>query len=137
MIALATLTPLLNGVWAEIGSRQVRFVVGERTLKLGRLPAFPAAAVKDYELVEGKQRVDQLRLQIRGESTQWNLRTRPNPILRGSRAPKGVANAVLIHVDPAAAHMKTDTFLIGTRHPEGLVAALNEATGGSAAALAG
>lgn len=124
-----TLMPIGIGIAFEMGARHVWFVVGERTLTFGRVPPFPASAVRDFELLSGKRRIDKVRLQIRGRSTQWNMRTRPNPNLRGSLAPKGVDHAVLIHVDPAAARMETNTFLIGTRRPEELVSALREATG--------
>jgi hypothetical protein len=127
-LVMATVIPIGIGVWAELGSRRVWFIVGERTLKLGRVPAFPASAVRDFELLDGKQAVDRARSEIRGDSTQWNQRTKPNPNLRGSLAANGAENAVLIHVDPHAARIPTDTFLIGTRRPEALMAALREAT---------
>jgi hypothetical protein len=53
----------------------------------------------------------------------------PNPNLRGSLAVRGATSAVLIHVDPHAARIKTDTFLIGTRRTEELISALRESTG--------
>jgi hypothetical protein len=125
---------ILVPVWLELGARQVWFIVGERTVKFGRVRAFPASAVREFEPVDGKVAIKRVRDRLMGNTTAWNMRTKPNPNVKGTLAPKWVDQAVLVQADPSIG--PTHTFLIGTRHQQELLDALREVAHGGETAVA-
>jgi hypothetical protein len=118
-LPIATALALLIGVWAELGARQVWFIVGEKTVVFGRVKPFPVSALREFEPVDGKVAIRQVRDRLMGNTTMWNARTKPNPNVKGTLAPKWVDQAVLVQADASIG--PTHTFLIGTRHQQELL----------------
>jgi hypothetical protein len=124
-LVASTVIPVGIGVWAELGSRQVWFVVGERSIKFGRVRPFSAAEVVSFAPMSGKREIKALRKRLRGDADIFNASRRPH--LKGLLAPPGVEDAVLVRLKPGT--VAGDLFLIGTHHQAELLAALHEATG--------
>src|SRR3954468_20131072 len=119
---MTTLVALLLGVWMELGARQVWFIVGEKTIKFGRVRPFPASAIRAFSPVAGKEEIRVLREKLIAGTNILNMRTNPNPHMKGFLAPKWVDAAVLVEADPSIGPMHT--FVIGTRHQRELLDAL-------------
>ena len=109
-----------------LGARRVVNRVGEQTLRLGRARPVPVQAIREVRLVEGSREITRLRRRLRGDAAFFGSSF--NPALKGILAPPRCESAVLIRVDPQAG--PTHTFLVGTRRPNELLAALGRARPG-------
>jgi hypothetical protein len=118
--AVATGSAAFWGTWFKLGARRVWNRVGERTLRFGRARPVPVEAVREVRPVTGRREVKRLKVRLRRGARFFGATWNPN--LKGILAPPGTKTAVLVRVDPSAS--RTRIFLLGTHHPDELLAAL-------------
>jgi Protein of unknown function (DUF3093) len=108
--------------WAtllKLSYRRLYTRVGEHTLELGRNIVVPRESVRESRIVEGAE-LKQLKAELREGGNFFNAGH--NPRLRGLVMMPGAKTAVYLKIDPPI--RETDTFVVATKRPEELLAAV-------------
>jgi Protein of unknown function (DUF3093) len=122
--AVVTIGVFLWAVVLKLGYRRLHTTVDDRSVLVGRGIRVPRESVKEARIVSGSE-LKGLKAELREGANLVN--TSRKPALRGLVMMPGAKTAVYLRIDPPV--RETSTFVVATRRPQELLAALQRGGG--------